>query len=60
MPRLVGSQPHTATKGAVVIAILVAIALVLELLGAIDLVPRVGRSSKPVREETQLLGGSYV
>ena len=61
MPRLEGKSPQTATKGVFVLVILAAIAAVLlELLGAIDLVPQVGRSSEPAREETQLIGDRYV
>jgi len=61
MPRLSGKNFYTATKGIVSITIvLVAIALVLELLGVIDLIPQVGRESKSVREEIHLLGDSHV
>lgn len=57
MPRLVGDRPHIVTKGAIAVVILVAIAAFLELLGVIDLVPQVGRSSESAHEETQLLVG---
>ena len=60
MPRLTGRSPYLATKGAVAVALLVIIAFFLELLGVIDLVPQLGKSSQPAQEETQLLGGNDV
>jgi len=58
MPRLAGKSSDTATKGVTAIAvILVAVALALELIGTIDLVPRFGRTSESVSEEIHQLGG---
>lgn len=58
MPRLVGNRYNVAINTGVIVILLLAITLILEYFGVIDVVPNLGKKTRSAIEEVHLVNQS--